>query len=152
MRDNEKRSLTYNENDEETLETWVPLHDVCVCVCVWGILHTYTNSTCTYTWCTSDSSIFIMWTIVNTPSLKFTLSNASFITNTLNIIHPYLPYSRTKISKPNGKKCEAIILTNFKVEAMNINEISVYSYVGLLHCKNRIVKITNIMVSAVARI
>ena len=30
--DIEKKSLTYNENDEETLETRMPLHDVCVCV------------------------------------------------------------------------------------------------------------------------
>ena len=28
--DIEKKPLTDNENDEETLETWIPLHDVCV--------------------------------------------------------------------------------------------------------------------------
>ena len=65
--------------------------------------------------CTGDTSIFVMAAVVNAPALELTLIKAGLIPSTLNVVHPYLSGSSSKVSIPPsgcGSACVAELTTN----------------------------------------
>ena len=65
--------------------------------------------------CTGDTSILVMATVVNAPALELTLIEAGLIPSTLNVVHPYLSGSSSKVSVPPsgcGSACVAKLTTD----------------------------------------